>query len=379
VSEHPHVLFVVTEDWYFVSHRLQLARRLLALGYRVSLAARFSQHQASLEALHINCVPVRMRRSGLGIWDELRSIAELRRVIGIVAPTIVHCVALKPVVYAGLATIGRNAPVTVNAIAGLGFLFSSGTLRARLGRGVLTKLLWAVLGRKSAWIIVQNPEDAETLKRANIGAASRTRLIRGAGVELDVYRSHNPPSAPPMVLMACRMLRNKGVETFVRVAQSIVSLGIEARFCLAGAPDSDNPASLTVKELTRLTMSDAVEWLGQRSDIPSLIDTASIICLPTTYGEGIPKILIEAAAGARPIVATDWAGCREIVSHDVNGLLVAPHSDDALRSALLALLQNPRRGEEMGRAGREIVERSFSIEAVTALTLDVYAAAASLE
>jgi glycosyltransferase involved in cell wall biosynthesis len=366
------VLFVVTEDWYFVSHRLALARVLQRDGFEVALASRFTVHRAPLEAEGIRCHPIQLRRRASSLWAEWRAIAELRSLYRDERPDIVHHVALKPVVFGGLAALGLRGLRVVHAIAGLGFLYSSSEWRAQAGRWVAAPLLRLLLGRPTSWVIVQNPDDAATLRDAGIGDAARTQLIRGAGVDLAEFQPDAVPAEPSMVLCAGRMLRDKGVPEFVEAAALLRRQGVHARFVLAGGTDPDNPRSLTEAELKAWVREGTVEWLGRRSDMPEVLASAAVVCLPTTYGEGIPKILIEAAASARPIVATAWPGCREVVRDGVNGLLVPPRDPVALAAALGALLGDPHRRAVMGAAGRAIAERDFSIESVAAATIELY-------
>ncbi len=371
----PTVLFVVTEDWYFVSHRLPLARHLQRAGYRVVLAARFTTHLQALESEGIQCVPLRLRRRGASPVAELQAILELRGVYRTLAPAVIHHVALKPVVLGGAAAVGLRGPAVVNAIAGLGFLFSAPSWRARLGRMAVLLALRGLFARRASWVIVQTPEDERILARMGVGDSHRRVLIRGAGVDLATFQA--APQAPgvPVVLYAGRMLSSKGVPEFVQAAERLRGHGVRARFVLVGEPDPDNPASLTTSKLEEWHASGVVEWWGRRDDMPHVMTTAHIVCLPTTYGEGVPKVLLEAAACARPIVATDWPGCREVVIHDENGLLVPPRQVEVLAAGIRLLVEDPSLRTRFGAAGRKRVEQFFSLEAVAAQTQELYARA----
>lgn len=375
--EKPLVLFVVTEDWYFVSHRLALAERIKAAGYRVAVATRFTQYRERIEAAGLQCVPIRLRRRVGLPWEELLAIAELRRLYRQMQPAVVHLVALKPILSGGVSAFTLRGQASVSAIAGLGSLFSSKKWRARLGRFAVTIALRLLLGRSRAWVIVQNPEDEATLRRLRIGAPERIRLIRGAGVDLKAFSPSLDASDQRVVLYAGRMLREKGVEDFVAASRWLRERRANIVFRLAGAPDPDNPTSLSESDLHAWEGEGLVEWVGPRDDMPSVLAGASIVCLPTTYGEGVPKILIEAAASGRPIIATDWPGCREIVIPGVNGVLVPPRDPVALAREIEHLISDRRKRLEMGAAGRKLVETDFSIDSVSAATLSLYGEAQS--
>lgn len=366
------VLFVVTEDWYFVSHRLQLAERLIGAGYRVILASRFSGHRTRIEQAGITCVPIGMRRRGASVLDELQAIRELRCLYRDLSPDIVHHVAMKPVVFGGLAASGMPRLVTVNAIAGLGFLFSSRTLRARLGKELVQIVLRRLIGCGRARVIVQNADDADTLRRAGIGGRDRVHLIGGAGVDLVEFPFTRKAAMVPTITFAGRMLRDKGVALLVEAARRLKAEAVDMNVQLVGVPDPDNPDSHTTAELLAWQDEGVVQWLGRRNDMPSILGSSDIVCLPTTYGEGVPKILLEASACGAAVIASDWPGCRDVVEPGRTGLLVTPRSVESLTDALRALCTNPAMRRRMGEAGRRRIEDRFSIEAVTAETLAIY-------
>jgi len=371
-SVSPSVLFVVTEDWYFVSHRLAMARILQRAGWHVALAARFSGHETALEAEGIRCIPIRLRRTRVSMLGEVHAIRELRALYRRERPTIVHHVALKPVIFGGLAALGLKGLAVVNAVAGLGFLFSSSSSRARIGRLFAVPLLRRLFSRENAWSIVQHPEDEQELRRRGIGRPGHVVLIRGAGVDTSAFRARPEVPGVPVVLFAGRMLKDKGVADFVDAARLLQAQGIVTRFELVGAPDSENPGSHSIADLEGWHREGIITWRGHSTAMPEVLAAAHVVCLPTTYGEGVPKILIEAAASGRAIVATDWPGCREVVRDGVNGLLVPPRDPVALASAIARLIADPALRARMGAAGSCLAAEEFSVEAVTAATLALY-------
>jgi glycosyltransferase involved in cell wall biosynthesis len=372
-TEARRLLFVVTEDWYFVSHRLPLAAAALRAGYRVAVATRVGDQAATIEEAGIELIALRRwRRSSMNPLRECAAVVELAGVIRRWKPDIVHLVALKPVLYGGLAARVAGSPARVNALAGLGFVFAEGRPLARLLQPLIKTAFRSTLGGARALTIVQNPDDQHLLIEERVVDATRLRLIRGSGVDLKHFVPSEPPPGRPIVLLMSRMLWDKGVGEFVEAARQLRDAGSEARFVLVGEPDPENPASIPRETLLRWQRDGDVEWWGRRSDAAAVLQQAAIVVLPS-YREGLPKVLLEAAACARPLIAADVPGCREVVAHGETGLLVAARDAGALAGALQRLLADPQRRREMGRRARAAVEREFGVDAVAADTLKVYA------
>ena len=372
VAEVPRLLFVVTEDWYFVSHRLPLAVAARRAGYRVAVATRVQEHTAAIAEAGVELLELkRWRRSSMNPLREMAAVAELAGVIRRWRPDIVHLVALKPVLYGALAARFGGAAVRVNALAGLGFVFVQGRALARLLRPLIKLAFRWTLGGERAVTIVQNPDDRELLVRERLVDGSHIRLIRGSGVDLDRFKASDLPPGRPMVLLMSRMLWDKGVGEFVDAARMAEERGADARFVLVGDPDPENPAAIPRETLQRWSDSGVVEWWGQRSDAPALLAQARVVVLPS-YREGLPKVLLEAAASGRPMIATDVPGCREVVEPGVTGQLVPARDAAGLAEAMLGLLADPERCRQMGTQARRLAEREFGVEAVVSRTLAVY-------
>jgi len=371
-AEAPRLLFVVTEDWYFVSHRLPLAVAARRAGYRVAVATRVQEHTAAIAEAGVELLELkRWRRSSMNPLREMAAVAELAGVIRRWRPDIVHLVALKPVLYGALAARFGGAAVRVNALAGLGFVFVQGRALARLLRPLIKLAFRWTLGGERAVTIVQNPDDRELLVRERLVDGSHIRLIRGSGVDLDRFKASDLPPGRPMVLLMSRMLWDKGVGEFVDAARMAEERGADARFVLVGDPDPENPAAIPRETLQRWSDSGVVEWWGQRSDAPALLAQARVVVLPS-YREGLPKVLLEAAASGRPMIATDVPGCREVVEPGVTGQLVPARDAAGLAEAMLGLLADPERCRQMGTQARRLAEREFGVEAVVSRTLAVY-------
>jgi glycosyltransferase involved in cell wall biosynthesis len=366
-STKPKLLFVVTEDWYFVSHRLPLAIAAIKAGFDVVVATRVRQHADMIEKAGIRLVPIEMSRRSGNPFRELMTLFLLYRRE---RPEIVHHVALKPVLFGSMVACLRGFPAQVNAVAGLGWLFISRSRTARLVSPAIRWLLAKLLSAPRCRVIVQNPDDSELLRQSGV-PESRLRMVRGAGVDTLMFSPAPEPPEPICVMMATRILWDKGVGEFVEAARQIRQSVANVRFVLVGDPDADNPASVPEATLKAWQRECVVEWFGHCDGMEKIFHTAHVVCLPS-YREGLPKVLIEAAACGKPIVTTDVPGCREVVCDGDNGLLVPVRDSKALSIALRRLIDNSELRSQMGRRGREIALTEFSSEHVIARTLDVY-------
>lgn len=363
------VLFVVTEDWYFVSHRLVLALAAQRAGYEVAVATREGKCAAAICASGIRLIPFELaRRAG----SALSEIISLWRLYRRERPDLVHHVAMKPVLYGAFAARLAGVPAQLNAVTGLGWLFTTSRgIAAGVVRAGVVRLLAVVLGRPYSLTVVQNPDDLAMLEHVGV-PARRLRLIRGAGVDVEAFRPIGiPPSGSVCIVLVARMLWDKGVGEFVQAAHCLHAKGVWARFVLVGDPDPANPASVPESTLRGWHGACGVEWWSRRGDMPTVLHQAHIACLPS-YREGLPKSLLEAAACGLPIVTTDTPGCREIVRDGENGLLVPVQDHAALADALERLILDEGLRRRMGNRSRQRATEEFSQERVIEATLAVY-------
>lgn len=365
------LLFVVTEDWYFCSHRLPIALAAIEQGMQVALATNVSTHGEALRAAGIEVYPWYIRRGSTRLWDEVRSVASLLSIYRRFQPDIAHHVAIKPVLYGSLIARLYSAAGVVNALGGMGALFTGGGGKNRLMRSLVMRAFRWLLGGKRSLLILQNPDDRDLLARGAALDRHAIRLIRGGGVNLVAFDVSPEPPGLPLVVLPARMLADKGVFEFVAAATELKRGGVQARFALVGGTDPCNPAAVSERQLNAWVGQGAVEWFGRRDDMPAVYASAAVVCLPS-YREGLPKALLEAAACGRPIVATDVPGCREIVRHLHNGLLVPARDAAALAQALRCLLEQPVLRAELGARGRTMAVDEFSEQQVVAETLAVY-------
>ena len=361
------LLFVITEDWVFVSHRLQLAVAASKAGFDVSVATRVNKHRDIIENAGIRLIPFEVsRRVGNPVWE----VWDLYRLYRRERPDIVHHVALKLVLYGSLAARLAAIPAQVNAVTGLGWLFVSSNRFLSWGRPMFSRVLAYLLNSPRCRVIVQNPDDKKLLKQAGV-PESYLRLILGSGVDDDKFYPVQKVPGPICVILATRILWDKGVGEFVEAARSLKKILRDARFVLVGKPDPDNPASVQEKIINDWQNEGAIEWWGHHEEMVPIFNSAHIVCLPS-YREGLPKVLLEGASCGLPIVTTDVPGCREVVQNEANGILVPKCDSVALSNALQRLIANSELREQMGRRGREIVLEQFSSKIINSQTLDVY-------
>jgi glycosyltransferase involved in cell wall biosynthesis len=311
-----------------------------------------------------------MTVTGQNPFQELRVIAALVQIYRELRPDLVHHVSVKPILYGSLAAQIVGGMAVVNAVSGLGYLFM-GSLRAKLLRPFIKRLYRLALRHRQSRTIFQNPDDRSQFLSACLLRAEQTVLIRGSGVNCTTFAPRPEPDGTPVVMLPARILWHKGVGEFVEAARLIRRHGIPVRFVLVGDTQPGNPADVPAATLQAWVKEGVVEWWGYRADMQEVLHRATIVALPS-YGEGVPKTLLEAAACGKPIVTTDVPGCREIVREDVNGLLVPVRNAPALADAIRLLLQSPQLRQRFGHAGRLIAEQEFAEHLVVEQILDVY-------
>jgi glycosyltransferase involved in cell wall biosynthesis len=365
------LVMVVNVDWFFLSHRLPVALAARDAGLEVVVTAADTGRGAEIRAHGLRFVPLPVSRRGLGPVAELRTLGFLAVLYRRLRPDLVHHVTIKPVLYGTLAARLAGRPGVVNAISGLGYVFGAGG--AGPLRGSIRALYRRALRYPGVRTIFQNPEDRDDFVREGLVRAHDTVLIRGSGVSLHTFRATPEPQGTPVVLLPARLLWEKGVGEFVEAARVLRAEGVDARFVLAGRVVEGNPTCVPEAELRRWVDEGVVEWWGDRADMPEVLAASTVVALPTFYKEGLPKVLLEAAACARPLVATDIPGCREIVRPGVNGVLIPPRDPAALAGALRGLLADAAARARMGSASRRIAEAEFSDRLVVEQTLALYA------
>jgi glycosyltransferase involved in cell wall biosynthesis len=353
----PVLVYLVTEDWYFLSHRLPMALAAQQAGYQVHVATRVVKGGADIERFGFTLHPLAWRRGStnpLGVMANIRQVRSLYRTL---KPDLAHHVGLQPSIVGSLAAIGLPLAI-LNALTGLGFAFTSRNIKASVLRPFMSLVLRLLMKRGSACALVQNPDDKAALERLGVPDKKIT-LIPGSGVDTHTLKALPEPSGEVSVAFVGRLLDDKGLRPLVAAHELMRKQGQQVRLLIAGDPDAANPASIPAVEVERWRHLPSVEVLGHVDDIEGVWARSHIAVLPSRR-EGLPKSLLEAAAYGRPMVATDVPGCREIARHGVNAFLVPADDPGPLAGALTVLAQDSGLRHRLGSAGRQIVENEFS-------------------
>ena len=365
------LMFVVNVDWFFLSHRLPIALEAQRQGYQVHIATGLTDRLDELQRHGLVVHPLALDRSSVGLGNAWRTVAQLWRVFRAVRPDVVHLVTIKPVLLGGLVARLAGVPAVVAAVSGLGFVFMAHGAKAKVRRWLVGALYRVALGHRNLKVIFQNPDDLRSLAEVADLPDSRVTMIRGSGVDLERYIPQPLPGGVPVVVLAARLLADKGVLEFVQAARLLKQRGCHARFALVGTVDPANPTSFTQAELDAWVREGVVEWWGHRSDMPQVLAAAQLVVLPS-YREGLPKVLLEAAACGRAVVTTDVPGCRDAIDPGVTGVLVPVCNATALADAMEGLINSPARCQAMGDAGRALAESAFDVRQVVAAHLRTY-------
>jgi glycosyltransferase involved in cell wall biosynthesis len=367
------LLFIIADAKFFCSHRLRIATTAASQGFRVVVLGPESPLADVIRERGIEYQESCFGRDNQGLLSEIKKLLSLIKAIFRVKPDVTHLVALKAIIYGGLACRIWGARAVV-AVSGLGYLFTAETTKSNILRWVVLKLIRVAVGSRDNFFIFQNQDDLRVFKKAKIVSSEQTTIIPGSGTDLEEIRPAPLPEGPPVVVLPSRMLRDKGVEEFVAAAERITESGLEAKFLLVGDPDPKNPTSLTVKELQSISTRKWIAWSPFRQDIETVLANSHIVVLPS-YREGFPKTLIDAAAAGRAAITTDVPGCREAVVPFKTGLVTRPRDVDDLVRALAWLIANREAQERMGRAAREHAEAFFGVESVCQRHMGLYSEA----
>jgi glycosyltransferase involved in cell wall biosynthesis len=365
----PRLLYLVSEDWYFLSHRLPMARAARDAGYDVHVATRVVNGGLAITAEGFALHPLNWRRGSTNPINFISAIAEVRRTYRDIAPDLVHQVAFWPSIVGSLAAFGLGIP-RLSALAGMGFAFTSNAPKARMMRALLRPFLRHLLGSKQAAVLVQNPDDRAAMLAIGI-ERGRVFLIPGSGVDIERLRPLPEPAGPITMAYVGRLLDDKGLRALVSAQALLAARGETVRLLIAGETDPANPTSIPAREIEAWRKRPSITLLGHVPDIAAVWAQAHIAVLPSRR-EGLPLSLLEAAACGRPIVATNVTGCREIARQDVNAMLVPVDDTQALADAVQKLAHDRALRAKFAAAGRALVEREFSSVRVGADIVKLY-------
>jgi glycosyltransferase involved in cell wall biosynthesis len=366
------VLFILNDAPFFVSHRLVLAVAARDAGFEVHVAvAHDPAAVATIEAAGLNHHDIPLKRGARRPLGELRLIVRLAGLIRSLRPDLVHTVTMKPALYGGGLARLLRVPAAVNAITGLGYLFLIEGALARLQRAIIKRLYRVALGHPNSRAIFQNPDDLNLFVENGLVDPGNAVIVKGTGVDMEKYRVLPEPKGGLTVMFPARVIGDKGIHEFVAAAKAFQSKGLRARFIIVGRTDPDNPTDVGEPTIRQWEREGLVEWWGFSNDMADTLPKAHIVCMPS-YREGLPRVLIEAAACGRAIVTADVPGCREIVKDGENGILIPARDGIATAGAIERLLDDPKLRKRMASRSREIAESEYAMDRFIADTLAVY-------
>ncbi|MFC5436377.1 glycosyltransferase family 4 protein [Rhodanobacter umsongensis] len=370
-------VFFANTDWYLYNFRLATARRLQADGHEVVMMSPPGEFGARFAALGLRWVTLPMHRASLNPLREAATLWQLVKLLRRERPDLLHSFTVKCAIYGALAARAASVPAVVNAVAGMGYVFTSDSFKARSLRPVVKALFRATFGGVRSLLILQNPDDATAFAASRLARPDRIRVIRSSGVNTTRFQPVNPPRRRDgrlRVLLAARLLWEKGLQEFVDAARLLREQGRDVEFLLAGMPDPGNPRSVNAPQVQQWVDAGLLQWLGHVDDMPALLHTVDVMVLPSYYREGVPRSLIEAAACGLAIVTTGLPGCREVVTqHGVDGLRVDARDARGLADQIIALDDDRELLWQLGCSARQRALADFDERLVIQRTVDVYA------
>lgn len=365
------IILVVNEDRFFLSHRKDVALAAKEQGYEFIVVCKDTGRKKEIETLGINMIELPINPTGTNILEELKTFFFLRKLYKNEKPDIVHHVGLKTILWGGLAAKYASVPCVVNAVCGLGILFSGEKL-SYMAEHILKVMKFANRNRNVSELF-QNNDDKQLFISNGVITEGCCDFIKGSGADLNEYAYvPEPEDGVIRVLFSARMVAEKGTLTLIEAAELLrKEYAGKAEFLLCG-DISNNPNGIKKEELEEMCDGKYIQWLGFRSDMPDLLKSSHIFAFPSYYREGVPRSLIEACAVGRPIITCDSIGCRDTVDDGVNGFLIQPRNAEQLAEKLRILFENPALRKEMGMKGREKAEKEFDIKIVVQKHLDIY-------
>ena len=370
------ILYNITEDWFFCSHFLSRALAAKEMGYSIYVCAKDNKHKSIIKSHGIRFFEIPYNRKSINPIYEIYTLIRLIFIYKSIKPDIVHQIAAKPIIYGSIAAKICNLRSVINAPVGMGYVFTSNNIKAKILRPILNFLMKNLLNshhgknRKNR-VIFENNDDLNYF--FNLGALNKKEslVIRGAGVKLKEINLKKRKTKSVTVALIARMIEDKGIFEFVSAVEKIKNKKIKARFLLVGDIDPLNPSSLKKETLTKWNQEGNIEWLGWVDNVDQILIETDILCLPS-YREGLPKSLLEGASFGLPLVTTDTVGCRDVVTDGVNGFLVPVRDIDKLEKAIYKLINNEDLRIRMGNESLKIIKENFSEEIINAQTIDIY-------
>lgn len=365
------IMFLVNVDWFFVSHRLPIAAAAARQGFEIHVATSVTDkaHIIKDSGFILHNIPI--SRGSAGVFTTFKTFLAIIKIFYKVKPNITHLVTIKPILLGGIAARLTNISGVIAAISGLGYIFIDQGFIASLRRFFIRLLYKVSLGHKNLKVICQNLNDLDEIQQATGLSNDSFSLIDGSGVALNKFVYLPDNNKIPKIMMASRLLKDKGVMEFAGAAQILKEKNTNAEFILVGDTDPDNPSSISISQIHDWEEKGILNYWGHIEDMEDVLSQASIVVLPS-YREGFPKVLIEAAACGRAVVTTDVAGCRDAIYNGITGVLVSSRDTNGLADAIFDLIGCPETYIKMGIEGRKMAEERFDENIVIDRHLSLY-------
>ena len=365
------ILFLVNVDWFFISHRLPIAIAAAKKGFEVHVATSVTDKADIIKNSGFILHDIPISRGSTGPVSTVKTLLAIIKLFHKVKPNLIHLVTIKPILLGGIAARITNIPGVIAAISGLGYIFIDQGFVASFRRFFVRVLYQVSLGHKNLRIICQNSNDLDEIQRATNVSNDSFSLIDGSGVALNKFIYVPDLNKIPKVMMASRLLKDKGVIEFAEAAAILKGKNIDAEFILVGDPDLDNPSSIKSSQVKQWEQKGILNCWGHVDNMQDILSQASIVVLPS-YREGFPKVLIEAAACGRAVITTDVAGCRDAIYNGVTGVLVPAKDANSLAAAIFDLVASPEKCKQMGLEGRKMAEERFDENIVIKKHMSLY-------
>lgn len=363
------ILFIVNVDKFFLSHRIDIAYKLIKRNYEVHLACKFTENTKKIKKKGLILHNLNLSRSGMGIYENLKSFFQIFNIIKKIKPDLVHAITIKPIIFTGIASYFTKISSIVFSITGLGFVFLTNGIISQFRKSLIIKLFKICFKHQNCNIIFQNPDDLNFIIKKTKLSIKKTSIIYGSGVFLKKYIHKEKYKNFTNILFASRLLVHKGIREFVKASQILKKKNIN--FIIAGNIDKGNPSSIDKKTLQTWISKNYIKYIGFKKDIKKTIFNSDIVVLPS-YGEGFPKILIEAAAAGKPVITTDVSGCRNAIIPGKTGILIKKENYKELVNALDFLIKNKKIRKKMGIEAKKFARNTFDINNVILKHEEIY-------
>lgn len=367
----PKILYIVNVDWFFISHRLPIAMEMKELGYEVHVALKVTDRLKELQSYGFIVHDINFSRKGINLIKEVFLFFSIYSLFKTVNPSLCHLVTAKPLVYGGLVSKILDTPC-VAAFSGLGHIFSSAKLGIKFIRPVVSFLYKFIFSRKKVTFIFQNRNDLEIIKALNVFSTNEVHLLKGSGVDINNFNYFPELAIVPRVVIISRLLKQKGIIEFLEAAAILLSKEISAEFIIYGDIDKENPDSLLESDIKSWSSIEGINFAGFTSEADKVLKNSHVLVLPSYYGEGFPRTLIEGSACGRAIVTTDHPGCRDAIIPNETGILVPIKNSFKLSEAIEDLINDPERRSLYGMAGRRLAEKEYDINNIVFKHIQIY-------